>query len=195
MLRLENVHGEEIEPYLDALGALRITVFRDYPYLYDGSLEYERDYLKAYVECPRSLVVLAFHGDAAVGATTCMPMADESPAFQEAFIQAGYDLSKVCYLGESILLSQYRGRGMGKLFFKHREAHARSLGLTLAAFCAVERAADHPLKPVDYRPLDDFWIAQGYVKQPDMKAKLSWKEVGNTEETPKTLTFWTKELG
>lgn len=195
MLRLENVHGEEIEPYLDALGALRITVFRDYPYLYDGSLEYERDYLKAYVQCPRSLVVMAFHGDAAVGATTCMPLADEAPAFQEAFIQAGHDLSTVCYLGESILLSQYRGRGIGKQFFKHREAHARSLGLTLAAFCAVDRPEEHALKPLKYRPLDDFWTAQGYRKQPHMKVTLSWKEVGELEESPKTLTYWTKDLG
>ncbi|MEN3942113.1 GNAT family N-acetyltransferase [Prosthecobacter sp. SYSU 5D2] len=195
MLRLENVQGQEIEPHLDALGALRITVFRDFPYLYDGSLEYERDYLKAYVECPRSLVVLAFHGDAAVGATTCMPLADEAPAFKEAFIKAGLDLSKVCYFGESILLLQYRGRGMGKQFFKHRENHARSLGLTLAAFCAVDRAEDHPLRPLNYHPLDDFWSAQGYRKQPDMQATLSWKEVGEDAESPKKLTFWTKELG
>jgi GNAT superfamily N-acetyltransferase len=194
MLRIENVHGKEIEPYLDALGALRITVFKTFPYLYDGSLIYERDYLRAYVECPRSLVVLAFHGDAAVGATTCMPLADEAPAFQEAFIKAGYDLSTVCYLGESVLLSQYRGRGMGKLFFKQRENHARSLGLKTTAFCAVDRPDNHPLKPLVYRPLDNFWIAQGYQQQPDMQATLSWTEVGMEAETPKTLTFWTKAL-
>ncbi|MCE2695092.1 MAG: hypothetical protein LW645_12620 [Verrucomicrobiaceae bacterium] len=37
MLRLQNFQGSEIEPHLDALGALRISVFREYPYLYDGS--------------------------------------------------------------------------------------------------------------------------------------------------------------
>lgn len=194
MLRLEKVQGNDIEPHLDALGALRITVFRDYPYLYDGSLEYERDYLKAYVECPKSLVVLAFHGDAAVGATTCMPLLDEAPEFQQAFVHAGHDLSTVCYLGESILLPQYRGRGLGKQFFKHREEHALSLGLSLAAFCSVDRAADHPLKPAGYRPLDEFWIAQGYAKQSHMQMTLSWKEVGEESESPKSLIFWTKNL-
>ncbi len=34
------------------LGRLRISVFREYPYLYDGTLEYEREYLKTYVRSP-----------------------------------------------------------------------------------------------------------------------------------------------
>jgi len=194
MIRLEKAQGKEIEPYWDALGALRITVFRDYPYLYDGSLDYERDYLKVYVNCPSSLAVLAFHGDAVVGATTCIPMADEAEEFKSSFIQQGYDLSKICYLGESILLPQYRGRGVGKQFFKHRENHARELGLSLTTFCAVDRAADHPLRPSHYRPLDEFWISQGYKKQPHMQATFHWKELSEETESAKTLTFWTKEL-
>ncbi|GAA5139483.1 GNAT family N-acetyltransferase [Prosthecobacter algae] len=194
MLRLITVQGKQIEPYLDALGALRITVFRDYPYLYDGSLDYERDYLKVYLEAERSLAVLAIHGDAVVGATTCMPMADEGPEFQEAFVKAGHDISRICYLGESILLPQYRGRGLGRQFFKHRENHARSLSLGLTTFCAVDRPQDHPLRPQDYRPLDDFWISQGYQKQPGMQATFHWKEVHEAAESAKTLTFWTKEL-
>lgn len=194
MLRLKNVQGSEIEAYLDALGALRITVFRDYPYLYDGSLEYERDYLKRYRECPQSLVVLAFHGDAVVGATTCIPMVDEGPEFQEAFLKAGHDTSKICYFGESILLPQYRGRGFGKQFFKKREAHAQSLGLKMCTFCAVDRPDDHPLKPAKYKPLNDFWKIQGYTQQPDLKATFLWKEINEAEESSKTLTFWTKTL-
>ena len=52
MLRLQNFHGPELEPHLDALGTLRIAVFREYPYLYDGSLEYEREYLRSHDQCP-----------------------------------------------------------------------------------------------------------------------------------------------
>lgn len=194
MLRFQNLQGAQVEPYLDALGALRITVFHDYPYLYDGSLEYEREYLKVYVQSPRSLVVIAQQGDAVVGATTCMPMADEGPEFQEAFVKAGYDLSTICYFGESILLAPYRGQGVGKQFFKRREEHARSLGLTLCTFCAVDRPDNHPLKPANYKPLHDFWKAQGYEKQPQLQATFHWKEVNEAEESPKTLTFWTKTL-
>lgn len=192
MLRLGNFQGDEIEPYLDALGALRITVFRDFPYLYDGTLDYEREYLKVYMSCPRSLAVLAFHGDAVVGATTCIPMIDEAHEFQEPFLREGYDLSNICYFGESILLPQYRGRGLGKKFFQEREKHAQALNLGLTTFCAVDRPSNHPLRPASYQPLDEFWKSQGYVKQPHMQATFTWKEICEQEESPKTLTFWTK---
>ena len=89
-LELINFHGRALEPHLDALGRLRIAVFREYPYLYEGSLEYERDYLKTYCKTDRSLVVLVFDGGEVVGATTCLPMADEGPEFQEAFLKAGW---------------------------------------------------------------------------------------------------------
>ena len=192
MLRLQNFHGSSLEPHLDALGALRIAVFREYPYLYDGSLESERDYLSVYVRSAGSLVVLAFDGDQVVGATTCLPMLDEGPEFQAAFVRVGYDIAGICYFGESILLPSYRGQGVGKEFFIRREAHVRELGAKLSTFCAVDRPADHPLRPPGYRPLDEFWCAQGYTKHPELQATLVWKEIGEVSESPKTLMFWTK---
>lgn len=194
-LELKNYHGAELAPHLDALGALRIGVFREYPYLYDGSLDYERDYLGIYTRTPRSLVVLAWDADRAVGATTCLPLVDEGPEFQKPFLDhGGYDLKDICYFGESILLPQYRGLGVGKAFFARREAHARALGLRIAAFCAVDRPVDHPQRPAGYRTLDTFWQSQGYTRQPGLQATFVWKETGEAAESPKTLTFWTKNL-
>lgn len=193
MLRLQNFHGAELAPHLDALGELRIAVFHEYPYLYAGTLEHEREYLGTYVRSSGSLVVLVFDDDRVVGATTCLPMLDEGPEFQAAFVQAGYDLSTICYFGESILLPAYRGRGIGKEFFVRRETHVRKLGLKLSTFCAVDRPAEHVLRPQGYRPLDDFWRSQGYVKRPELQATFVWQEIGEETESPKTLTFWTKE--
>ena len=186
------VTGSELGPYIDSLGRLRIAVFLEYPYLYDGSLEYEREYLKAYLESHRSLVALVLDQGEVVGATTCMPMAEEGPEFQSAFTQAGYDLETICYFGESILLPAYRGRGLGKEFFTRREAHARKLGSAITTFCAVDRSADHPQRPADYVPLDGLWTKQGYTKHPELQATFVWKEIGEAAESPKTLTFWLK---
>ena len=192
-LTFHELSGDALLPWIDGLGRLRIAVFREYPYLYDGSLDYEREYLKTYAKSTRSLVVLVTDAqDEVVGATTCIPLSDEGPEFQEAFIQAGRDVNDVCYFGESILLPQFRGRGMGKEFFKRREAHAKKLGFKWTAFCAVDRRAEDTRRPADYRPLDEFWISQGYTKQPDLKATFVWKEIGDDAESPKTLTFWTK---
>lgn len=192
-LTLHDLHGKDVEPWLDELGKLRIAVFREFPYLYDGTLEYERDYLQTYVRSAGSLVVLVVDGQRnVVGATTCLPLRDEGPEFQQPFIQAGYDVEEVCYFGESILLPPLRGKGYGKAFFQRREAHVQRLGLRYSAFCAVDRPQDHPLRPADYRPLDSFWISQGYTKHPDMKATFVWKEIGEETESPKALTFWMK---
>jgi GNAT superfamily N-acetyltransferase len=186
-LTLLELHGADLTRYLDDLGRLRIAVFRDYPYLYDGSLEYEREYLQSYVNCDRSLVVLALDGASVVGATTCMPMVDEGPEFQAAFIAAGYDLA-------SILLSEYRGRGLGKEFFARREAHARRLGgIRYTTFCAVDRPTSHPQQPANYQPLNGLWIKQGYAQHPELSCSLIWKEIDEAAESPKQLTFWIKE--
>jgi GNAT superfamily N-acetyltransferase len=102
-------------------------------------------------------------------------------------------VNDVCYFGESILLPQLRGKGVGKEFFRRREAHAQRLGVKWTAFCAVDRPVDHPQRPPGYRPLDDFWTAQGYTRRPGMQATFMWKEIGESAESPKTLTFWLKE--
>lgn len=192
--RIALLRGAALQPYLEALGQLRLGVFREYPYLYDGTLEDERDYLKTYVNSPTSQVALALDGDQAVGATTCLRLDEADAGFRSCFEKAGYDTSQICYLGESVLLASYRGRGLGKAFFKIREDHARDLGCQMTAFCAVDRPEDHPQRPADYRPLEGFWQAQGYAKQPALQARFAWKEVHESAETEKTLTFWTKTL-
>lgn len=194
MLRIESFHGQALAPYLDALGALRISVFYEFPYLYEGTLEYEREYLQSYLGCEQSFVALVFDGTRVVGATTAMPLVREGPEFQAPFLRAGLPVEQVCYLGESILLPEYRGRGLGKKFFELREAHARALGLGQTAFCAVDRAPDHPLRPSGYVPLDGFWMRQGYVQQPGLRAEFVWKEIGEADESAKSLTFWLKDL-
>ena len=41
----------------DDVAALRIAVFRDWPYLYDGTVEYERSYLESYRNSPAAVLV------------------------------------------------------------------------------------------------------------------------------------------
>ena len=129
-LTIHEIGGAELEPWLDALGQLRIRVFREFPYLYDGTLDYEREYLRIYQRCDRSRIVLVTGADGElVGATTCMPLADESPEFRKPFLDAGRGVDDWLYFGESIVLPEWRGRGLGKEFFARRELHARRLGL------------------------------------------------------------------
>lgn len=185
------LRGPKIEEHWQEIAALRIQVFREYPYLYQGSVDYERDYLRAYWESQNSLIVLLRDGGRAVGATTCMPLSEEHSDFLVPFHQAGLDPKDFFYLGESVLLPEYRGRGFGNVFFDEREAHAQSLGgFRFTCFCAVERPPHHPLKPVDYQPLHGFWQKRGYQHRPDLRCQFSWKDLDESEASYKPLSFW-----
>lgn len=187
--------ASELAAALDELAALRITVFREFPYLYEGSREYEAGYLRSYLHSPRSCVVLARDGARVVGASTAMPLAEHGESGVVAALSGGgHQASEVYYFGESVLLPEYRGRGLGNAFFAAREAAAREYGLRIAAFCAVQRADDHPLRPVDYAPHDAFWSRRGYHKRPDITAQFSWRDLNEPRESAKTMVFWLKEL-
>ncbi|MCW0365938.1 hypothetical protein NB699_000921 [Xanthomonas sacchari] len=193
-LSIQRLRGAGIVPFLDAVAQLRIAVFRDWPYLYDGDLGYEREYLGAYAASPDSVFVLARDGEQVVGASTGLPLVDDTEAFAAAFAGSGIDPAEVFYFGESVLLPQYRGRGVGHAFFDEREAHARALGrFRLTAFCSVERAPDDPRRPPEYRGNDVFWRKRGYQPQAALRMHLPWNEV-DRGETPHTLGFWTRAL-
>lgn len=193
-LTFETLAGPALHPLLPDLSRLRITVFRDWPYLYDGDEAYERQYLRAYADAPGAAVVVCRDGAAVVGAATCEPMTQGHAPVRQAFEAAGLDPTTFCYFGESVLLARYRGRGAGVRFFTDREAHARALGLRFAAFCSVLRHAGDPRRPAEYTPLDAFWRKRGYTPRPDLTVSFDWKEVGSAEEMPHRLAFWIKDL-
>ena len=139
-VRFERLTGARLQALLPDLARLRITVFRAFPYLYDGSLDYEERYLQTYVRAEDSVLVGAFDGNRVIGASTGLPLAHEPPSLTDTFTAHGFEVAKVFYFGESVLLPDYRGHGVGVAFFREREAHARTLGrLAFASFCGVVR--------------------------------------------------------
>lgn len=192
MLRIQRFSGNRIAPYIPDLSRLRIQVFREFPYLYNGNLMYEEKYLQRYLKSTHTVVVIAFDDEKVVGASTGMPMSDEDAAIRKPFEHAGYDLSDIFYFGESVLLPDYRGQGTGVEFFREREAHAWKHGYKITTFCAVDRPADHPRRPADYQSLDGFWLRRGYSRKPELKSFFNWRDLDEDAESPKQLTYWLK---
>lgn len=194
MIEVRVLEGDEIAKYLDDVAALRIAVFRDWPYLYDGNLDYERQYVATYRDHPGALLVGAFDLGRLVGASTSTPMEDLDPEFAAPFLAMGIPGNHVLWGPESVLLPAYRGQGIGHRFFDFREAHARSLGRSHVAFASILRPENHPLRPANARTNDAFWRGRGYAPLPGAVLEFEWKDVGDTAETKKPLQVWAKAL-
>jgi GNAT superfamily N-acetyltransferase len=194
MIELVSLSGPAARVYSEALAQLRIQVFAEWPYLYHGSLEYERKYIKTFLKARHSVLVLALDNGQVVGASTGLPMLRETANIKRPFMARGHDLSRIFYFSESVLLPAYRGQGIGLRFFEARERWSIQHGFEQAVFCAVIRPLEHPLRPVHYIPLDAFWEKRGFQKMEDYTCQIAWQDHDETEETPKTLAFWGKWL-
>lgn len=184
--------GDALVGALDALADLRITVFRAFPYLYDGDRGYERGYLSAYAQSEGAIIVGAFDGEQLIGAATAAPMVDHAAAFAQPFCDHGMDIRQIFYFGESVLLPGYRGHGIGHRFFDLREERARALGFATTCFCAVIRPGDHPARPADYSPLDPFWRKRGYAPISGLIGHFGWKDIGDADESEHPMQFWVR---
>ena len=195
MTEIEVYRGpDEIRPIIPEIARLRITVFREWPYLYDGTPAEEEDYLGHFAASEHACVGLARVDGQIVGATTAEPMPATHEEFRAPFIENGIDPAECFYFGESVLLPEFRGRGIGHAFFDLREEAARDWGAKLTAFCAVVRPDAHPLKPHDYRALDGVWTARGYTPRPDLICQFKWKDIDQRAETLKPLKYWLRPL-
>jgi GNAT superfamily N-acetyltransferase len=186
--------GAELQAALGDLAALRIAVFAAFPYLYAGSVDYEAEYLAEFTASSDAVLVAAFDGARIVGAATASPLIHQDAYIRDPFVRQGFDPASVFYFGESVLLGEYRGQGIGHMFFDAREAAAHAWGAKFASFCAVIRPADHPARPADYVPLDAFWARRGYAPVPGLTGEFSWAEHGEAEESPKPMQFWMRQL-
>ena len=184
----------EIAGAIDGLARLRIDVFRAWPYLYDGSLEYERRYLDGFARSEGAVLVAVTDGDAMVGASTGLPLRHEHDDFAAPLRGTALEIDDVFYCAETVLLPAYRGRGLYRRFFTEREDHARAGGFSTAMFCGVVRPPDHPMRPADDRPLDPVWRHFGYAPLADAVARFSWTDLGDDRETAKPMQIWTKTL-
>ena len=187
--------GHDLQVHISDIVRLRLRVFRDWPYLYDGTEADETAYLSTLAASPGAVCIAAFDGQNMVGASTGMPLQNEHEPFLKPFRDAGYDITSIFYCAESVLLPVYRGRGLYRDFFNGREAHAVSLGgFKHSVFCGVIRPDDHPMKPEQFQPLDPVWQHFGYAPYPSLTAPFNWRDLGDAEETPKQLQFWGNAL-
>lgn len=194
-MEIRLLHGAAIAPFIAELVQLRLQVLREYPFLYEGMDEDEAGHLACPTLSERSLLVLAQEHGQVVGASLGLPLSDMPDALQEPFAARGEDPARVFYFAQSLVLPAYRGQGLGVRFFIERESYAHKLAeFDLCAFCSVERPSAHPLRPVDFKPLDGFWRNRGFLRDPSLRSSFAWRDRGEQQASEKIMSFWLKVL-
>jgi GNAT superfamily N-acetyltransferase len=151
--------------------------------------------LKKLAHCNEAIAVLVFDGAKLVGASTGLPLEEDTPETQQPLLSHSLNPTGYFHLEDSVLLPSYRGRGIGHHFFDLREAHAKHLKrFHHISFCTIIPSKGDPNCPKDYISLENFWKKRGYVMHPELQCQLLKKEIGKEEPVVKTLTFWLKEL-
>lgn len=193
-LKVRVLAPREIEDALPALRRLRAELFGQWPYLYEPQDRFERGYLRAFARTEGAVLAVALDGDRIVGVATASPLLAQEPDVITPLATAGWDVRSIFYFGESLLLPDYRGQGVGHIFFDLRERQALAAGARHAIFGSVIRPDDHPRRPVHYSPLDPFWRGRGYRPLDKIDCNLLWQDIGATAETPHPMRLWHRDL-
>lgn len=193
-LSLKVFTGAEARAYLEPLAAMRIDFFKEFPYLYQGSLDYESAYLETYFRSHNSAILLVFKGDTLLGFSNIIPLDEEMIEIQSAFSEKGMNLDEYLYIGEVMLDPICRGQGLARRFFEFHEAYAQEIGYSKLVFMTVQRPINHPERPKAYRGLEPIWQHFGYEKLPGVLVKIPWKQIDTGQEEDNTLDIWLKDL-
>jgi hypothetical protein len=181
---------EELKAAVHDVARLRMEVFKEHPYLYDGSLEYEMEYLGPFAASQSSMLVIAKLGDKIIGCITGTPLCEAGSDCQMPFTKAGTSTDSIFYLGEIVLLKEFRVQGIGAKMYVLFEKYVRDQKkFDQIAMCEVVREEKH-----DYFKLDTFWSKRQFVKYPKLTTQFAWKELGKEEKIFHTMVYWIKKF-
>ncbi len=192
---IKPLFGEQIHKHLEEFAHLRINIFKNYPYLYNGNINYEKDYLNAYLQSQNSVLIGAFYNNELVGGATAILMQDSYPEVKQPFLAQNYNINNIVYFGESVLLDRFQNSGIGHKFFIHRELFALSYkNVNYTTFCHVVRDSNslNITNTIDNK-LYALWNSHRYFKDKNLTSFFSWQDIGEKNETQKTMQFMLKK--
>lgn len=192
-IRNELLTGLNVKKYLEEIASLRIEIFREYPYLYDGNRNDELNYLQHYAEVSDACAIVAFDDENVVGAATGIPLGREE-GLHAPFANSHHPVNETYYVGELLFYPAYRNQGLGVDLLAMMENYVRFLGRYRYLACAtVVRPDDHPQRPQEYVQIERFLARTGFVALPGITTSFAWREIdGSSSEHP--MQFWVKSL-
>lgn len=189
-MKITVLRGSEILPYLDQVAKLRIDIFREWPYLYEGDLKTEKNYLKVYADAKDSILVVAEEGNQVIGIAIGVPLNESIELVQDVFREKQVSMENRYYFADAILLKEYRGQNIGLTMIQKFEQAVGELKRYGEIYgFEIVRDENDPRKPEGYRSLDPLWEKLGYGVIPGWEAHVEWLDVGDLEKTSHLMRF------
>lgn len=189
--------GNQIEEIIPFWAHLRLVYFREYPYLYDGTLDAELAYCKEVMSYKDAAIAVAYCDEQPIGLLSGSSLVNFEDHFgnAEGFKTAHLDATTFYYFGEGIVLPDHRNKGLGTQLSKQLESWVITQGYTNGCFVS-ESHETHPLKPHNYKEHDSLWHALGYEKT-DISVTFSWNTIqpdGSSRNQDHSMPYWIKLL-
>lgn len=196
---VEILTGKDVQKYIVLLSRLRIDNFKEYPYLYEGSMEYEKQCMQGYMSCPHCAFAIAKVDGKIAGALTGIPLVSDSSIGNDAekiFKLNNLSPSEYYYYGEIFVLKKFRNLAVAASLFAAQNSKVKGLGYKYAVMLTVVREENHPLKPKKYRSPDQLWTRAGFSRM-DLVLNCRWPTIqpdGSVKDINNFLEFWAKKL-
>jgi len=198
-ITIEILIGKNASEYIEYVSHLRINIFKEYPYLYQGDLEYEKKYVADYTLHNQAMIAIAKIDGLIAGISTGIPVISDSKIAQdvkEIFTKQKTEAEKYYYYGEIMILPEFRGKGLATKLYSAQDKIIKEWGFEHACILTVIRENDHPLKPKCYNSPNSLWKHLGFF-QTGYKTNLHWQTIqsdGNSNDASNTLELWSKKI-
>ena len=191
------VTGKAINDCFEAIATLRLMVFSEYPYCYQGSFEDEQKHFGQYT-CheDRSLAVL-FEKNQIIGLSTRIPAASALPLLGRAVPELerrGVNIEQHYYVIESMIKQAFRGKKRGQLLYQEHEVFIRRRGYQTN--CLLTLATESTITSVEKKPFTSLWHWLGF-KKTAIQTSFTWLTRmfdHLVREQSHVFDFWARDL-
>jgi len=183
--------GTQIKLIEKSFADLRITIFREYPYLYEGDLPTEKQYFAMFGD--NTLCIIAKDRSKVVGMIIGTPLQDIFKRLLEPLAEVS--IEKMFYLADILVVKSYRGQRIGHTLFELFEKEVRKIGcFTSIIIREILKSPGDQAKPSDYRSLDSFWDKRGFKKMEGISQQEQWTVIGDDTTSSHTMIYQVKNL-
>ncbi|NBV40758.1 GNAT family N-acetyltransferase [bacterium] len=181
------------------LSEIEINTFKNYPYIFDSTVEENNDYVHAVLQTKDSVFITAFYNNEPVGIITGASFVDYEPIIpgsNQAFIDAGHNPADFFYCSEVLIVKEHRNKGLMTQLMNALEQYAVDNGYTKMCLSTIVTHIDDAFRPENYREIDSAFLKVGFTKT-NMTAPFTWKSFqhnGPSADQEHIMRYWIKDI-